>query len=226
MAQPSILLTGFGPFPGAPANPSAWLVEALASEALASSACVYLDYTLHAEVLPTEWTAVSLRAPRLFHTLRPRLSLHFGLSKRARGFRIERFAHNRTMAQADAAAALPSNNTVLAEGDDRLDSPLPASRLATHLRKQGLVATPSRSAGGYLCNFLYYLSLDWAARQQPPCHAMFVHIPAEKAEGGPFDRAEILRGASAILRFGIAFAEAGDQTAPVRAAPAAEQKAS
>jgi pyroglutamyl-peptidase len=226
MAQPSILLTGFGPFPGVPLNPSAWLAEALASEALASSARAHLDYTLHAEVLPTEWTAVSLRAPRLFHTLSPRLSLHFGLSQRARDFRIERFAHNRVTARADAAGALPSSSTVLPDGDDRVASPLPASSLATHLRKQGLAATPSRSAGGYLCNFLYYLSLDWTARQQPPCHAMFVHIPAEKVEGGPFDRAELLRGASAILRFAIAFAEAGDKTAPVGAAPAAERKAS
>jgi pyroglutamyl-peptidase len=225
MAQPRILLTGFGPFPGALANPSAWLVEALASEALASLPRAHLCY-MHAEVLPTEWAAVSLRAPRLFHALSPRLSLHFGLSQRARDFRIERFAHNRVMARVDAAGALPSSSTVLPDGDDRVASPLPAGSLATHLRKQGLAATPSRSAGGYLCNFLYYLSLDWAARQQSPCHAMFVHIPAEKAEGGPFDRAELLRGASAILRFAIAFAEAADKTAPVRAAPTAERKAS
>lgn len=209
MARPSILLTGFGPFPGAAVNPSAWLVETLASSLPPA------DYRLHAEVLPTEWAAVSSRAPQLFDALKPRLILHFGLSQRALGFRIERCAHNWILARADAAGALASRGAILPEGHDRLASPLPASRLATHLKQQGLAATPSRSAGRYLCNFLYYLSLDWAARQEPPCHTVFVHIPPAKAQGGPFDRTELLRGADAILRFAIAFAAASDHRVPV-----------
>lgn len=195
-----VLLTGFGPFPGAPENPSAWLALTLASSPLARGPRV----ALHAEVLPTEWAAVSARAPRLLETLKPRLILHFGLSRRTRGFRIERSAHNRVVARADAAGALPGRGSIIPEGRDRLDSPFPADHLAAHLRRNGVAAVASRSAGRYLCNFLYYLSLDWACRQLTPCHAVFVHVPLAAPQGAPLHQAELLRGAEAALAFALA----------------------
>ena len=54
MARPRVLITGFGPFPGVPDNPSSWLAEALAAGAAAQA-----DAELHARVLPTEWQAVT-----------------------------------------------------------------------------------------------------------------------------------------------------------------------
>jgi pyroglutamyl-peptidase len=208
-----LLLTGFGPFPGTPDNPSAWLVERLASAAPQAG----LGATLHAEVLPSEWDAVASLAPRLFDAIRPGLILNFGLSRRARGFRIERFAHNRVMARPDAVGALPTTGSVRARGPDRLQSGFPAARLASHLKQQGLEAAASRSAGRYLCNFLYYLSLEWARRQETPCLAAFVHMPPTKADGGTFTEAELLRGAEAILRFGLALASEDNARRPVAA---------
>jgi pyroglutamyl-peptidase len=196
----TVLLTGFGPFPGVPENPSAWLAETLASSPLARRPGV----SLHAEVLPTEWATVSTRAPRLLETLRPQLILHFGLSRSARSFRIERSAHNRIAMRADAAGAPPSRDSVIPAGHDRLDSLFPADRLATHLRQNGVAAAVSGSAGRYLCNFLYYLSLDWARRQPARCRAVFVHIPSATPQSGPLHRAELQRGAEATLAFALA----------------------
>ncbi|MGB8709618.1 MAG: pyroglutamyl-peptidase I, partial [Methyloceanibacter sp.] len=90
MARPRVLLTGFGPFPGAAENSSAWLVEELAGDRQSS----HLGCDLHAEVLPTEWAEVARLGPGLVQHHRPRLTLHLGLHKRAQGFRIERSAHN------------------------------------------------------------------------------------------------------------------------------------
>src|SRR6185312_4329225 len=98
MAGAHILLTGFGPFPGVPENTSDWLVETLAARRLASR----LGRSIEARVLPTEWTQVSLLGPALLRRHRPRLILHLGVSGRARGFRIERAAHNRIAARVDA----------------------------------------------------------------------------------------------------------------------------
>ena len=200
MVKTKVLLTGFGPFPGAPENPSAWLAETLASSALARRREVSLD----AEILPTEWAAVSARAPRLLETLKPQLMLHFGLSPPASSFRIERSAHNRILPRADAAGALPGRGSIIPAGRDRLDSLFPTDRLAAHLRQNGIAAAASRSAGRYLCNFLYYLSLDWARRQPTPCHAVFVHIPLAAPQGGPLHHDELLRGAEAALAFALA----------------------
>ena len=54
--------------------------------------------------------------------------------------------------------------------------------------ERGIPAAPSRSAGRYLCNFLYYLSLDWATRQEQSPAVLFVHIPPFTAHGGPLAR--------------------------------------
>jgi pyroglutamyl-peptidase len=210
MAKLRVLLTGFGPFPGVPENPSARLAEALATRSAG------LECELHSQVLPTEWEAVALLAPALCETLQPHVMIHFGLSELAKAFRIECSAHNRTVSRADAKGALPSSAIILAQRPDRLDTSLPAGVLAAHLKSQGLAAATSSSAGRYLCNFLYYLSLDWSARQATTPLALFVHIPLGSAQGGPFSEVELLHGAQELLRLTLTFANAGtmDRTAP------------
>jgi len=194
MACPRVLITGFGPFPGVAENSSAWLAEALAA-AGAPSGC-----ELHTEVLPTEWTEVATQGPRLLQRHRPRLILHLGLSKTAKGFRIERSAHNVIAPREDARGAVPEKRNVLASGEARLDTAISTAKLARHLRTQGLPANASRSAGAYLCNYLYYLSLNWAKAQQSPCDVTFVHIPPGSRAGGPLSESQLLRGADLILR--------------------------
>jgi len=211
MSRQPILLTGFGPFPGAPENVSKWLVEALA-ETITSSR---LGCDLHGTVLPTEWAEVSRRGPDLLDRHKPRLVLHFGLDLRARGFRIEQHAHNRVEVRQDARGALPTGGCVLERGHARLDTPVPARKLVEHLKQSGLPAAMSRSAGGYLCNFLYYLSLHWAATQEEPCHVCFVHLPPGPKEGGPLTEAELLRGAETALLYLLDTVDRGHGTAPL-----------
>lgn len=207
MARPGILLTGFGPFPGVAENASQWLVETLAG----ASPATHPGWELHAHVLPTEWAEVSTLGPRLLHRHRPRLILHLGLSRHARSFRIERSAHNRVEAKHDARGELPLAPTILEAGHDRLDTGLPAEGLTQHLRLQGFPAVTSGSAGGYLCNFLYYLSLDWAERQETPCDVCFVHVPPGPRQGGPLGEAELLRGAAATMGYLLAFTHRRDR---------------
>jgi hypothetical protein len=72
---------------------------------------------------------------------------------------------------------------------------------------------------------LYYLSLDWAARQNGGVSVLFVHMPPFAVHGGSLSEAELLDGAEAILRFAVADAKAkGERLAsgvsvPGRATP-------
>jgi pyroglutamyl-peptidase len=207
MAHPRVLLTGFGPFPGAAENSSAWLVQELAGKRQSS----HLGCDLHAEVLPTEWAEVARLGPGLVQHHRPRLTLHLGLHKRARGFRIERSAHNLIDLRADARGAVLNRRTIFDRSDGRLDTAIPAMQLARHLRAQDLPAVASRSAGTYLCNYLYYLSLHWARGQNGACDVCFVHLPPGPRQGGPMSEAELLRGAELIMRYLLAFALDRDQ---------------
>jgi pyroglutamyl-peptidase len=205
MARPHLLITGFGPFPGVPENSSGWLAEALAA-AVTPPGC-----TLHVEVLPTEWAEVATLGPRLLQQHRPRLILHLGLSRNTKGFRIERSAHNVIDFREDARGSLPKMRSVLNQGSGRLDTAISPANLAKHLRAENLPAAASRSAGAYLCNYLFYLSLHWARAQEAPCDVAFVHVPPGPRQGGPLSEAELLRGAELILRFLLTFVRNRDQ---------------
>lgn len=212
MARPRVLLTGFGPFPGVADNPSAWLAETLAQRAALDA-----DAELHARILPTAWQDAQLM-PRLYQELQPRVMIHFGVSERARTFRIERSAHNRAARRADAHGLMPSAPTIHPEGTDRFDTEVPAAALAAHLRACGVAAASSRSAGSYLCNFLYYHSLAWARGQADPRLALFVHIPPLRGRADFLGQKTLLRGGHEILRFVLAFADAKQKSAPARGA--------
>jgi pyroglutamyl-peptidase len=216
MTRSRVLITGFGPFPGVSENVSGRLAQSLARCELPGHSSAR-----HAELLPTEWEEVSNRAPRLLGDLRPRLVLHLGLSQRSQAFRIERSAHNRAAARLDACGALPQGRAIRARGAPRIDTRLPAAELAKHLRRHDLPAGASRSAGSYLCNFLYYLSLDWAARQDAACDVCFVHVPPPAA----LSETELLRGSELILCYlldHIGEREAADRRLAAQAAATAQ----
>lgn len=80
----TILVTGFGPFPGAPFNPTGPLVERLARlrrPALASVAIV--PY-----VFQTSYAAVDRDLPKLIAKHKPDALLMFGLAPRTKTLRI------------------------------------------------------------------------------------------------------------------------------------------
>src|SRR5260370_16909363 len=90
MALP-VLITGFGPFPGAPFNPTAALAKRLARRR--RPALSGTDHIAH--VFPTSYAAVERELPDLIDRHRPDLVLLFGLAPRTPHLRIEPRATNR-----------------------------------------------------------------------------------------------------------------------------------
>jgi pyroglutamyl-peptidase len=193
MAQQRVLLTGFGPFPGIVENPSGWLAETLATRTATAG------YELHGHVLPTEWDTVTALTPRLYAELQPHVMIHFGVGPRANTLRIEHSAHNRAARRADARGMLPSVSAISPNGQHRLDTGLPVNALAEYLRARGHAANASRSCGRYLCNFLYYRSLEWTRRHGRD--ALFVHVPLTHTHGGVLDEDTLLAAGQETLHF-------------------------
>src|SRR5690348_14889515 len=104
----TVLVTGFGPFPGVPVNATMRLLPELAQVVPK----LFPDVRFVFEVLRTEWVAGPQRLLRVLDELRPDLALHFGVSSRARGFEIESRARNVCAATPDASGALPASATV------------------------------------------------------------------------------------------------------------------
>jgi pyroglutamyl-peptidase len=185
-ARTTVLITGFGPFPGVPVNATMRLVPELAQAAARRFAGVRIATA----VLATEWTAAPRRLEALLEEIEPDLVLHFGVSSRARGFEVEARAQNACLQSPDAAGALPPGVAVREGGPEFVAATLPVRHIVARLRRRGIPAFVSRDAGGYLCNATLYHSLG-CARDRPGCRAGFVHIPATLGRPGAANRGRV-----------------------------------
>jgi len=177
--RPTILLTGFGAFPGVAANATAELVPALANAARTR----FPDFGIIDEILPVEWA----RAPELLQQLlartSPHLALHFGVTRHASGFQIERVGRNISEPRLDAAGAIPDLARLIADGPETLASTFPVERIIARLESSGIPCARSDSAGAYLCNAALYHSLNIAQTRDATTLTGFIHLPADLAPG-------------------------------------------
>jgi pyroglutamyl-peptidase len=167
-----VLLAAFGPFPGAPFNPSAALVQKLARRR--RPALAGLVYSVH--VFATNYAAVDRDLPKLFAS-EPDLVLIFGLAGRRRHISIETRARNAvSVLFPDAGRHRPSNNMIQLGGPDALFGRAPFHALRGAARASRVPVKLSRDAGRYLCNYIYWRALQQAPQGRPL--VQFVHIPA------------------------------------------------
>jgi pyroglutamyl-peptidase len=195
--RPRVLVTGFGPFPGAPRNPSQLLVKGL-TEGLA----VPSDHQLHLATLPTRYDAAREAALRLHRRLKPDIALHFGFSLRAAGFTLERLAENRlTTGRLDAAGARSARATVSGVRPLLCASTLPLEAIRAALEECGLPVAFSDDAGAYVCNLVFYAAATRRAGGPRPAMAGFIHIPlTAEMRAGPAQRARAGRKLVAMSR--------------------------
>jgi pyroglutamyl-peptidase len=168
----TVLITGFGRFPGSPVNPSARVAQRLAQQrrpALAGAHRV-------AHIFATRYDAVDRDLPALLARERPDIVLLFGVATRTRHLRIEERARNRVSLFPDAGGHRPAARTIVPHAPARRN-PLPFARLAMAARSTGLAALRSRNAGTYLCNYAYWRALEAAHSPGGPRLVLFVHVP-------------------------------------------------
>ena len=194
----NILLTGFGPFPGAPFNPTGPLVEKLVrSRRLALAGVRRTSRTSSAPAMRR--STASCR--RCWQRTKPDVLVMFGLAARTRHVRIETRARNSYQPRHSGCRRPPA-----AHRYDRTGSRGHAARCASRrngwcraARATGVEAALSHDAGRYLCNYLCWRATEAAARPDGPKVAAFVHVPKVRATGSA-PRAVNLRPARARRR--------------------------
>lgn len=168
-----ILLTGFGPFPGAPYNPTQPLVARLAQ--LRRPA--FDDVELASHIFPVTYAAVDRQLPELIARTKPDALLMFGLAARTPYLRVETRARNAvTTLWPDAANTRARKGAIASEADAMMFGPHTA-RLLRAARLTGIDARSSRDAGAYLCNYLSWRAIEQVKAGDGPRLAAFVHIP-------------------------------------------------
>ena len=182
----TVLLTGFGPFPGIPVNASGLLVPRLAKAARAR----FPGVRITTAIVPTEWRRGLAAAAAALRRAEPDIVLHFGVSQRAEGFVIERRGVNACVTTADGAGHLPPLTLLDPHGPAEIAATLPVDAILRRLVAAGLPTAASDDAGQYLCNAVLYQSLSRAGRAvaQRPMMAGFIHIPASLVGDGPDQR--------------------------------------
>ncbi len=184
-----VLITGFGPFPGAPFNPSAQLAKALARRrrpALAS-----LDISTH--VFATRYAAVDHDLKELL-AQKPDVVLLFGVAGRRRHVCVETRARNAaSLIFPDAGGTKPAQQTIEPGAPAAIRGPAPFMRLLQALRQGRVPARLSRDAGSYLCNYVYWHALRGSRGGRPL--VQFVHIPASRK----IPRRRLVGAAEALL---------------------------
>jgi len=169
----TILITGFGPFPGAPFNPTESLVLELGRRR--HPAFTNVRRVVH--VFQVSYEAVDRELPVLLAHERPGALVMFGLAGRARHLRIETRARNAvTRLVPDAAGQSPAIATIAFGGPPTLPLRAPTSRLVAAAHATGVAAGASHDAGRYLCNYLCWRAAE-AARAGGPRLTAFVHVP-------------------------------------------------
>jgi pyroglutamyl-peptidase len=168
------LVIGFGPFPGAPKNPSAELVRRLAKRRRSAFAGAKIVYA----VLPTSYAAVNDELPALLRQHDPDAVLFFGLASRTPFLRIEQRAVNKaTGFYADASRTKHATRLLGPGLPPELRVRADPRRLLSVARATRIDARLSRDAGRYICNAAFYRALHESSGQRRPRVVAFVHIP-------------------------------------------------
>jgi pyroglutamyl-peptidase len=179
MGKLRILITGFGPFPGAPFNPTMPLVERL----MRLRRPAFDDVKLSSHIFHVTYATVDRELPKLLAKHRPDAMLMFGLANRTAHLRIETRARNAiTTIWPDADGTRMRKGSIAADENALMFGPHTAKLLRAALAT-GVDARASRDAGAYLCNYLSWRAIEATQHKDGPHLAAFIHIPLLARDG-------------------------------------------
>jgi pyroglutamyl-peptidase len=172
-----VLVTGFAPFGGESVNPS-WQ----AAQQLEGWTC--RGRLVGAREIPCSFGASIAALEAAIGELRPIAVLCVGEAGGRADLSVERVAVNLDDAEApDNDGAQPVDQPVVAGAPAAYFASLPLKAIVKRLREAGLPASLSRSAGGFVCNHLFYGACHLRARRFKAMRVGFIHVPYSLEQG-------------------------------------------
>lgn len=198
---PCLLLTGFEPFGGDLVNPSALVCRALHGQRVGQA-------TVHAVELPCVFGRALQVLDEALAATSPVLVLALGLAAGRAEICVERVAINVDDARIpDNAGAQPVDVPVVAGGPAAWFSTLPVKAIVEALRRDGLPAAVSQTAGTFVCNHVFYGLQHRLAGSE--VRSGFIHVPLIEAQASahpgvptlPLE--DLVRGVRTALRVAL-----------------------
>ena len=200
------LVTGFEPFGGDALNP--------ALEALRRLPPNLDGLSLATRVLPTAFGRSFCALEDAIATTGPDLVLCLGLAGGRPALSLERVAINVDDAGIpDNDGQQPIDRPIVAAGPAAYFSTLPIKAAVAELRRAGLPAVVSNTAGTFVCNHVFYGLMHLAATRWPGLRGGFLHLPYLPSQAARHDAMpslaldDIVRGVEIILRTAAARTE-------------------
>lgn len=171
LAMTTVLITGIEPFDGETLNPSWEAARRLDGARVAGA-------TLVARQLPCVIGKVVGVLRAAIEETRPDLVICLGQAGGRVDLSIERVAINVVDARIpDNEGRQPIDEPVVAGGPAAYFSTLPIKAIVRDLRRAGVPASVSLSAGTYNCNTIFYGLSHYIATERPALRGGFVHVP-------------------------------------------------
>jgi len=143
-------------------------------------------------VLPVSYARAAAALRAAVRAAAPDVVICFGQADRDE-ISIERFALNLDGSESEDNDGVRSDAEIDPDGPVAYRSTLPVDELVAALHAGGIPAGPSRDAGGFLCNHVFYVLMRLLELERPGTAGGFVHVPA----GMPLE--DVLRAARGIV---------------------------
>ena len=163
----SFLVTGFEPFAGDSENPSRLLLDWIRSDS-------DLNAFFETELLPVVFAEAPQKVLKRKDLERFIGIIHFGLAAGRTKVSLERVGLNWIETSiADNSGAFPKAGVIDPQAEKVYFTRAPLEKIKTALQDQHLPVEISLSAGGYVCNYLYFEML----KSQLKPWVLFIHVP-------------------------------------------------
>ena len=189
-----ILLTGFTPFDGEERNPSWEAVKAVKSR--------IEDVEVLKLEVPTVFGKSFSLVKEVIEKEKPDFVLLIGQAGGRAEITPERVAINLDDARIpDNEGNKPEDQCIFSDGENAYFSTLPIKAMVSEIKKEGVPARISNTAGTFVCNPLFYS----VKKQELGIPAGFMHVPfipeqmKEKKESPSLPLSAIVRGVEAAI---------------------------
>lgn len=165
-----ILLTGFDPFGGDKVNPAYEAVKLLPKN-IAGADIVTLE-------IPTVYRKSSEAVEKGIRQYQPDAVICIGQAGGRSGITVEKVAVNiADFRIADNEGNQPLDQAILEGGENAHFATVPVKAMVENIKKHGIPARISYTAGTFVCNDVMYELLCMISKKYPKIEGGFIHVP-------------------------------------------------
>lgn len=169
-----ILLTGYGPFPENPINPTQEIAVSLSGHKTK-------DFIIYSEILPVVFDELDELIPNLLKKYSPEIVISLGLAADRKNITLEKVAKNIMFSTSpDNSGTIKDIQKILNEEVEELSSTLDLEKIYKEAKLANIDCDYSNDAGSYICNKTMFLFLNHIQKEELKIKSGFIHVPLSK----------------------------------------------